>query len=177
MTRRKIIFPDPDYWTRKDTMTVTAGDYRRGGALLRHHIDRNCAGVNVILEEAVSAGRATNLVVALLETLDAVAQQLLTGVGLRGFDEWIHAYAMPDFGDYPDTWRRAARLIAAHGLKEHAEMSAIINDTADDNATPVILTTIDVYAAVMPVLTTQIGTELLDAGIRTLAGMEAEGNQ
>lgn len=176
MTRHRVIFPDPTIWTRKDTMSINPADYRRAGALLKHHIDRSTDGVNALLQEALDVGRGTNLIVALLETLDAVAQQILTEIGLRGFDEWIGAYTMPEFGDYPDTWRRAARLITAHGLKDHAEMDAIISEV-DDNVTPVILTAINVYTAVMPVLTTHIGLEIITAGIATLAGMEAAADQ
>lgn len=176
--KRKIIFPDPQIWThRKATMTNNVGDFRRAGALLKHHTDRNRDGVNVILDEALNLGRATNLIVALLETLDAVAQQLLTNVGLQGFDEWLNAYASPEFGDYPDTWRRAARLITAHGNKDNAELDAILAEGADNNVTPLILTAINVYTTVMPVLSTHIGAEILNTGIATLAGMEAEGDQ
>ena len=173
--KRKIIFPDPQIWTRKDDMSINTGDFRRAGVLLKHHIDNNRDGVNVILDEALDAGRATNLIAALLETLDAVAQQLLTNIGLQGFDEWLGAYATPEFGEYPDTWRRAARLITAHGNKDNAEMDAILAEGSDDNVTPLILTAITVYTTVMPVLSTQIGAEILNTGIAKLAGMEAEG--
>ena len=173
--KRKIIFPDPQIWTRKDDMSINTGDFRRAGVLLKHHIDNNRDGVNVILDEALDAGRATNLIAALLETLDAVAQQLLTNIGLQGFDEWLGAYANPEFGDYPDTWRRAARLITAHGNKDNAEMDAILAEGSDDNVTPLILTAINVYTTTMPVLSTHIGAEILNTGIAKLAGMEAEG--
>ncbi|QZY46224.1 hypothetical protein K5L12_29530, partial [Mycolicibacterium austroafricanum] len=64
--------------------TITTGDWRRAGALLKHRLARDVDGCNAILEETIQVARLSNLIVALTGTLDAVADQLLTPLGLDG---------------------------------------------------------------------------------------------
>lgn len=182
MTRR-VIFPDPDIWTKPKEHTVnvnpaSAGDLRRAGAFIKHYLYRNGEGVDAILTETLEVGRAGQLAEALLATLDAVSQQLLTEVGLRALDEGVATIADPTFDPddvIPEEQHRAARLITAHGRDERDEMNRIITETAD--VTPTLLALVDVYGIVMPGLSTNMGMQVVNNGIRKLSGMEAEGGQ
>lgn len=180
MTHR-IIFVDPELWTTKENPmdpTITTGDWRRAGALLKHRIARDVDGCNAILEETLQVDRLSNLIVALIGTLDAVVDQLLTPLGLDGLDEWLEAWTGTDFDpSRPSEWTRAAALTVACHAKDTTEMDRIIREGTDDNVTPVVLSLIDVFAAACPALATHTGTQVITSGLRRLMGMEAGGKQ
>lgn len=180
--KRRVIFVAPELWAHKENHmnpdNITTADWRRAGALLKHRLARDVDGCNAILQEALDTNRATNLIVALIGTLDAVTQQLLTPLGLDGLDEWIAAWALPDFDPArPPEWTRAAALTVACHDKDTLEMNRIITESDDDNITPVILSVIDIYTAACPALATHTGTEVVAHGVRRLVGMEAEGER
>jgi len=180
--KRRVIFVPDDYWTNKENPmnpdNITAGDWRRAGALLQHRLNRDIDGVNAILTETIEATRIAALIVALIGTLDAVTEQLLTPLGSDALDEWIEAWTRPKFDPArPPEWTQAAALTVACLNKEPSEMDAIIKEGDDDNITPVILSVIDIYTSACPALATHTGTKVVANGIRTLAGIEAEGER
>ncbi|MDW5613237.1 hypothetical protein [Mycolicibacterium sp. D5.8-2] len=182
MNRHRVIFVDPELWTtpKENRMnpTITTGDWRRAGALLKHRLARDVDGCNAILEETIQVARLSNLIVALIGTLDAVADQLLTPLGLDGLNEWLEAWTRTDFDPTrPTEWTRAAALTVACHAKDTSEMHRVIEEGDDDNVTPVVLSIIDAYAAACPALATHTGSQVITHGLRMLTGMEAEGDQ
>lgn len=180
--KRRVIFIDPELWTtpKENRMNpdITTGDWRRAGALLKHRLARDVDGCNAILEETLQAARLTNLIVALIGTLDAVTNQLLTPLGLDALDEWLEAWARTDFDPTRTAeWTRAAALTAACHANDTAEMDRVIMEGSDDNITPVVLSTIDVYSAACPALATHTGIQVIANGLRLLTGIEGARDQ
>lgn len=178
---RRVIFPPVELWTQKENRmdpNITPGDWRRAGALLQHRLTRDIDGCNAILEETITADRLSNLIVALIGTLDAVTDQLLTPVGGDGLDEWIEAWSHPTFDPARTSeWTQAAALTVACHAKNTVEMNRIIHDGDDDNVTPVILSIIDIHTSACPPLATRTGTQLVANGLRMLTGIEGAGDQ
>ncbi|MFS0900291.1 hypothetical protein [Mycolicibacterium litorale] len=180
MNRRVIFVPD-DYWTnppKENEMPIdpnAPGDLRRAGVFIKWRCYNSQDGCNSVLQEALDTGRVAQFVGSVLTTLSAVAAQLLTEHGQRALAEDIAFYAAADPEDFPHEWRRAARLIAGHGRADTNEIAAVLKE--QNELTPTILSIVDVYCQLLPGLTTGIGMQILDNGIRTLSGMEVEGDR
>lgn len=174
---RRVIFVDPELWTRKDTtMNFTrdnAGDLRRAGVFIKHHAAHNRDGMNAILLETVEAHRETEFIDGILKTFDAIVPQLVTPAGQRGMAELV--IGMADGTHHipiPDNWHRAARFLLAYGDADTTGMTRIIHET--DDVSPTIVGILDVYTIVLPMLHTQFGISAIDRGINTLVSLEAE---
>jgi hypothetical protein len=175
--KRRVIFPDPSIWTNKKepTMNFTrddAGDLRRAAAFIKHHHTRNLDGMNAILIEAIEAKRTTEFIAAILDTFDAIVPQLVTPAGQRGMAELV--LAMADGTHHitiTEEWNRAARFLIAYGDGDNKLMTRIMHET--DDVSPTIVSILDVYTVVLPMLHTPFGIDTIDRGINTLAGIEA----
>lgn len=173
--KRRVIFVDPELWTRKDT-TVNftrdnAGDLRRAGVFIKHHAAHDRDGMNAILTETVEAHRETEFITAILDTFDTIVPQLVTPAGQRGMAELI--IAMADGTHHipiPDNWHRAARFLLAYGDGDNKLMTRIMHET--DDVSPTIVGILDVYTVVLPMLHTPFGISAIDRGINTLASIE-----
>lgn len=155
-----------------------AADMRRAGVFVKWHCYANTEGVNAALQEAIDARRVAQFVACVLSTLSAVAAQLLTESGQYAFGEGIATYintTLDPEGRVPHEWRRAARLIAAHGLNDNAKIAAVLKE--QDELTPTILALVDVYVSLVPGLSTPTGMQIVEGGIQRLTGMEAEGDR
>ena len=176
---RRVIFPDPEIWTRKEPVLNinphTAGDLRRAAAFIRHRLYRDDDGVNAIIIDAVESGRVGEFIHGLLTTLDAVSKQLHSEAGLRGFDELLVTLASPEQDPedvVPIQQRRGARLFIAYGREDTDAQNAVIHE--DPDVTPTLLGLVGAVALAMPSLSTTIGASIIDRGIRTFSGMEVE---
>ncbi|SII79846.1 Uncharacterised protein [Mycobacteroides abscessus subsp. bolletii] len=182
-TERRVIFVPDDYWTnppKENTMNIDphhAADLRRAGVCIKHHVHGNQEGVNVVLEEVNDVGRSGQFVHSLLATLDAVSKQLLTEPGLRALDEGLATVANPAYDPsqmVPEYWRRAACLTIAYGRGDQDGVNAVW--LGEESVTPITLSLIDVYAMLIPSISTSVGMQIVDNGISTLVGIEAEGH-
>lgn len=182
--KRRVIFPDPDIWTtpKENPMTTAtpaeAADMRRAGVFVKWHCYANPDGVNAALQEALDTKRVAQFVGCVLSTLSAVAAQLLTESGQYAFGEGIATYidtTLDPDARLPHEWRRAARLIAAHGRDDTTGIATVLQE--QDTLTETILALVDVYNSLVPGISTPTGMQIIDGGIRRLTEMEAEGDQ
>lgn len=175
---RRVIFPDPDIWTRPKETTVSidptnAGDLRRAAAFIKHFAYDSRDGMNAILTEALEAQRTSQFIDGILATYDAIVPQLVTPAGQRAMAEMI--LIIPENPNYDEVCWRAARFLVAHGNQDRDGMNEIMHET--DNVSPTIIALLDIYASILPTLHTPFGMDMIERGIRTLSGMEVEADQ
>lgn len=182
-TRRRVIFVPDDYWTnppKENTVNLNphhAADLRRAGVFIKHHLNGDIDGVNAILTEVSENGRTGPFAHSLMVTLAVVSKQLLTDVGRQAFGEGLATVANTDYDPtkmIPEHWRRAARLLIAYERGDHDEANRVIWET--DDVTPTLLSLIDVHTMLIPGLCTTLGVQIVDNGVNTLMGIEAEGH-
>lgn len=177
MTRRRVIFPDPEIWTQPKENTVTdtrgARGYRRAAALIKHRIAGDMEGVNAVLDEVADDHQLAPLLGGILGTLTALANLLTTSDGKEAIAELIEDISNHDAT--PEPVRRAARYLIAFNDHNSAGMDAIIGET--DDVAPTIISVLDIYARLVPTMCSSIGLDILDNGICGFAGIEVEGDQ
>lgn len=182
-TERRVIFVPDDYWTnppKENTVSINphhAADLRRAGVFIKHHLNGDETGVNVILSEVNDTGRTGPFAHCLMVTLAVVSKRLLTEAGMLAFGEGLATVADAQYDPgklIPDAWRRAARLAIAYERGDHDEANRVVCET--DNITPTLLGLIDVHTMLVPSISTATGMQIVDNGISTLVGIEAEGH-
>lgn len=149
----------------------TAADLRRAAVLIKHYAHGNHEGINVILTEAVDAKRPAHLIQGVLSTYDAIIPQLVTQAGQRCMAEMLITFATNNT-DFAPEWNRAARFLLALGEGHTDTANEIIGET--DNVSPTLIALLDIYSSIVPLVCTPFGMEIIDRGIQTLAGLEAE---
>jgi len=175
MTSRRIIFVDPDYWTRpKETaiMKNDAADYRRATALIRHHAIGDQAGITAILDEAEADDRGTQLLIALLGTFSFIQPLLRTDAAITAIRQCIDLTATAD--DQPDWVRCAAAAIAAYADQDRDRLGDAIDEILDaGRGAGVLFQGIsDIYFHLMPELRAPAGLHALDRWTMRLATEE-----
>lgn len=177
MTRR-VIFVDPTIWTtRKDTTMPNpkAADARRAMALISHHTQAHQAGINAIIKEAVDADRATELLLAVLDSYPPIVTVLRTPEAQVGMTELVQQLA--EFDDDPD-WRRAARTIIASSTRDIPAMLQIVEESNSEKRCPQLLVAVcGVYGLLLPELGTPFGCDAISTMTARLTAREAEGDQ
>lgn len=176
MTRR-VIFPGNDYWTthKETTMTNKAADARRAMALISHHTRGHQPGINSVIREAVDADRATELLLAVLDSYPPLVNALRTPEAQGAMAELVMQLA--EFDDDPD-WRRAARTIVASSTRDLIAMGQIVDEANDEKRCPQLLVAVcGVYGLLLPELATPIGCEAISTITARLTAREAEGDQ
>ncbi|SKG26900.1 hypothetical protein [Mycobacteroides abscessus] len=182
-TERRVIFVPDDYWTnppKENTVSINphhAADLRRAGVFIKHHLNGDETGVNVVLQEVNEAGRTGPFAHALLVTLAVVSKRLLTEVGMHAFGEGLATVADAHYDPgnmIPEHWRRAARLAIAYEHGDHDQTAQVVWETS--NITPTLLGLIDLHTMLIPSISTTTGMQIVDNGISTLVGIEAEGH-
>jgi len=86
MTRRRVIFPDPEIWTHRKELVmieVKAADVRRAAALYAHYGAGNDEGLNAIWEDAVSLGRVAELLIGTLFVFNNLVPLIFTENGVK----------------------------------------------------------------------------------------------
>jgi hypothetical protein len=147
-----------------------AGDLRRAGVFIKHHVTRNGDGMNAILQEALDVRRASHFIDAVLATFDAIVPQLVTPAGQRAMGEMI--LILTQDAEAPNEHRRAARFLISYGLCSRDDMNKIMRETND--VSPMVIAVLDIYATILP---TPFGLDIIDRGIRTLSAKEVEGDR
>ncbi|BBX29317.1 hypothetical protein [Mycolicibacterium alvei] len=179
---RRVIFPDPDIWTRKehpmtDQATPTnAADYRRAAALTVHHRQGNPAGVVAIIDETNTTGRAAHLLLATLGLHHNFIATLRTRDGINLMADYIHGIATLDPTESPGTEIcRAARILECHGLQDLDGIDHEIRSAIDDQrATETFIALLDHYEVALPELSSNVGIGWIQDHITALANEEAQ---
>lgn len=176
--RRRVIFPDPEIWTRKDnTMTALPSDHRRAAALIAHHRQSNTPGVNAVIEDANHAGRGIELVMSVMGTHQGLLGLLRTNGAVALMLAYVEQIATNGTADEPDPHLvQAAQLLRAHSREDFTTISDILGG---EQPTHVFAKLLDLYEVLIPELTTPEGVDWLTRQAAAMAGLEddAEGEQ
>ncbi len=181
--KRRVIFPDPNIWTHKERNypmtesyadTPNAADGRRAAALITHHRRGDRTGMYEIVNSAVDHGRPTELVLAVMDLYRRAIVELRTDHGL----ELLAAYVgqLSTATDDPDTIdiTRAAIILDAHGRGDFVTLSATLSSASTNKrGSETLLALLDLYAVVLPELTSDIGIGWLDRCATTFFEEEA----
>lgn len=148
-----------------------AGDCRRAIALTVQHAQGDLDGVNAILRESAEAGRATELILAILDAFQSIVPVLHTELGLLSLSQTVHAIAHDDTADADR--RRAAALVVAHSKDDVNGINKVIHETKEaDRVTPLILGILGLYDRLVPAATSSLGIAALQSTILDLAAHE-----
>lgn len=139
-------------------------------AMIVHHARRDGDGVNAIFDEANREGRGTELLLALLDGYESIVPQLRTEAAMACLTQAMHQIA--EWDEDPDC-RRAAAAIVAHSVDDVDRFNKSVVEAAEQNRTGQLFVAIcDVYAVLLPELSTPLGTDALRQWAARIAGKE-----
>ena len=150
-------------------MKLDHPDYRRAVALIAHAASASAEGIEALIAEAVDAGRATELLRALLAAYGELAGQLRTEAGLTGVAELITAAAGHD------RLGVAARVTAAYRTRDLGALNREL--TAANEARPAELlgAVCELHAGLLPELGAPTGLAAVRRWAARLADLEHGG--
>lgn len=183
MTRRRVIFPPTDYWTRKDhTMTAdhtTPRDLRMAAVLIKHHRTGNTAGQIEIIRETVDTDRATGLLAAVLDLHAVFISETRNQAGLDFFAEGIHA--LGEFDPVDETGQdllNAVTVVEGHGTGDFDAINEVLTKVRDQGrGTQLMINVLDVLAHAAPELSSRAGIHWLDATVAEIISSGRETGQ
>ncbi len=185
--KRRVIFPDPEIWTRKATMTQyadhpRAADARRASAITIHHRQQNRDGLVALVLETCEAGRPTELLLALLAIHRTAILQLRSDVGLQFVGRYVKQLAAGagqlDDNDKAADIARSARLLDAHAREDVEAISATVRAAVDaGRPTELVIRLLDLYEVLLPELSSEPGINWLRGCVSLFAAEEVEGDQ
>jgi hypothetical protein len=106
--------------------TISPSDCRRALAMIRRHARHYLAGVKTVLQEAIDAGRATHLLIAILDSYDTIVPILRTESAMPCLAQYVEMIAEHANLD----WRRATSVIIASATDDtdHFNVVMLPND-------------------------------------------------
>lgn len=154
------------------TDRLQAADCRRATALVCHYGRRNADGVNEIFHETVEANRVSELLMATASLYSYITPVLVTQLGMRCLSETVMNIAKEGANE---SGRRAAKLIIAHSAADVDAINAVLKDAKEANAiTDLFMSMMNIYAMLVPALTTNLGLTALQSAILEIAVLETE---
>jgi hypothetical protein len=140
-----------------NTSAINAGDHRRALALITHRQREFWGGVKAVLDEAVSARRETQLLLAVVDTFDDLVPLLRT----EAAQSWC-AQALQMIGEHgKPEWKRGAIVIMARALDDATQFDQAIAEANEDQPGTLFLSVLDIYNMLIPELATPAGLETL----------------
>lgn len=148
---------------------ITPADNRRATALVCHFGRQNTAGLNAVFLETTEADRPVELIQAVLALHAGVIPILFTPDGLACASQMIHSLTTDDDADT----RRAAKLITAHDQRDDDAFDATLLQAAEaGRCTQLLISVLNTFRTVVPVLYSEIGLQTLERSIITWAARE-----
>lgn len=184
MTQHRVIFVPDDYWTnppKENSMTENyadkpiARDVRMATALVIHHRAGDRDGMIGIVADASETGRASALLVSLLDLMRVFIVQSRTAAGVDYLGTYVQGIGSvkPTDASSMDI-HRACRILDGHGRGDLDSINEVlIAARAEKRCTQVLLALLDVYAAAVPELSSSAGRTWLDACIAASHAEEA----
>jgi hypothetical protein len=147
-------------------------DLRRAAALISHLATSHHEGVHWSLTEAAEDHRLVQLLRA-VDTAYRVAIQYF-GENAQAVDEQIRRFTTAEAADSFDVYNRyAARAIMAMRAEDRAALYEVFEAVNREMAGPRLVGGVcDVYAGLLPVLSTPEGQEFLSTWTARIAGIE-----
>ncbi|MCV7191873.1 hypothetical protein [Mycolicibacterium brumae] len=181
---RRVIFPDPQIWTRKEnTMTnpdhVQPRDIRLAAVLIKHHLTSNTAGQVEVIRETVDTDRATALLAAVLDLHAQFVTQTRNQVGLDFFAEGIHALGEFDpVDEIGQDLLNAIAVVEGHGTGDIAAINEVLTKVrAQGRGTQLMINILDVFDHALPELSSHAGIRWLDATVAEILSSGRETGQ
>ncbi|MFV8233695.1 hypothetical protein [Mycolicibacterium fortuitum] len=179
----RVIFPDPDIWTRKENNMTTyadqpnAADARRAAAITIHHRRGNNEGLHTILVESVETARPAELVLAILELHCNAIVELKTAAGVDLMARYVQALAAMPIPANPDTEggdvSRAAQLLDAHGRGDTDALNQALQDaTKAGRPAELVVALLGLYDHLLAELSCEAGIDWLERCITSFATEE-----
>ena len=151
-------------------------DLRRAAALISHRATTHQEGLHWSLAEAAQAGR----LVQLLRAVDAAYRVVIEhfGVDAQAIDGQIQRFTTAEAADSFDVYNRhAARAIMAMRAEDRAALNEVFDAVNRESAGARLVGGVcDVYAGLLPVLSTPEGQEFLSTWTARIAGIEDQFN-
>ncbi|KEP41936.1 hypothetical protein [Mycobacterium kansasii] len=151
-------------------------DLRRAAALISHRATTDQEGLHWSLAEAAEAGR----LVQLLRAVDGAYRVVIWhfGADAQAIDEQIQRFTNAEAADSFDVYNRhAARAIMAMRAEDRAALNEVFNAVNREAAGPRLVGGVcDVYAGLLPVLSTPEGQEFLSTWTARITGLEDQFN-
>lgn len=151
-------------------------DLRRAAALISHRATTHQEGLHWSLAEAAQAGR----LVQLLRAVDAAYRVVIEhfGVDAQAIDGQIQRFTTAEAADSFDIYNRhAARAIMAMRAEDRAALNEVFDAVNRESAGARLVGGVcDVYAGLLPVLSTPEGQEFLSTWTARIAGIEDQFN-
>jgi hypothetical protein len=147
-------------------------DLRRAAALISHRATTHQEGLHWSLAEATEPGR----LVQLLRAVDAAYRVVMGhfGADAQAIDEQIQRFTTAEAADSFDVYNRhAARAIMAMRAEDRAALNEVFDAVNREAAGPRLVGGVcDVYAGLLPVLSTPEGQEFLSTWTARITGVE-----
>ncbi|WP_239655139.1 hypothetical protein [Mycobacterium riyadhense] len=151
-------------------------DLRRAAALISHRATTNLEGLHWSLAEAAEVRR----LVQLLRAVDLAYRVVIAHFGAdpQAIDEQIQRFTTAETGDSFDVYNRhAARAIMAMRAEDRAALNEVFDAVNREAAGPRLVGGVcDVYAGLLPVLSTPEGQEFLSTWAARITGLEDQVN-
>jgi hypothetical protein len=144
---------------------VGAADFRRALALIQHGERGDEAGMRVIVDdEVIPAGRLPQLIRATVSILWQLVAQLCEPDEVAEIGETLTLAAAPDQVDLDRDNRLVARIAMAQHSGDPAAENEVLRDadTTPDGLARLALTAAGVVSALLPVLRTTAGRQLIN---------------
>jgi len=144
---------------------VGAADFRRALALIQHGERGDEAGMRVIVDgEVIPAGRLPQLIRATISILWQLVAQLCGPDEVAEIGDMLTVAATVDDIDLDRDNRLVARIAMAQHAEDPGAEDEVLRDadTAPDGLVRLALTAAGVVSAMLPVLRTAAGRELLN---------------
>jgi hypothetical protein len=145
--------------------SVGAGDFRRALALIQHGERGDEAGMRVIVDdEVIPAGRLPQLIRATISILWQLTAQLCEPDEVAEIGETLTLAAAPDQVDLDRDNRLVARMAMAQHSGDPGAENEVLRDagTTPDGLVRLALTAAGVVSALLPVLRTAAGRQLIN---------------
>lgn len=175
---RRVIFVDPDYWNQKENNSMSdkpnARDVRLSAALTIHHRSADRDGMADIALEASEAGRANQLVMALMNLHRVYIMNTRTVQGINFLGTWVQDMGnVKPIDDAALDIHRACRILDAHGHDDYDTINQALRSAIGENrVTQTILAILDLYQMALPELSSTAGKEFFDACVSVFVEQE-----
>lgn len=152
------------------------GDFRRAAALISHRATTHQEGLHWSLVEATEVKRLVQLVRAVDVAYRVVIEHFRADT--QEIDQEIQRATTADAADSFDIYNRhAARAIMAMRMEDRTALNAVFHVVNHEAAGPRLVGAVcDVYARLLPVLSTQEGLDFLTTWTARITGLEDQFN-
>lgn len=177
----RVIFLPDDYWTNPPEEICNmshhpnARDIRLAAVLTKHHRQQHIDGMVEIARTAYEQGRAAQLLHSVLHLHHIYIGMTRTSKGIDALALHIRDMANVDPTNPGQLdIQRACLVLDAYGRNDYDGINTVLRAAnADDRATELLITLLNVYGLELPELTSNAGIRWIDTAVSVALGEEA----